>query len=451
MSEDNLAQYLVAVIGAGPAGLFAAKQLSSEGVAVVLLNRDIKPGGLAEYGIYPDKLKMKDGLRAQFRQILASANIHYYGNLIVGNQGDLSLNDLQELGFDAILVTVGAQGTKWLGLPGEDLTGVYHAKDLVYHYNRLPPFSQKQFAIGKRAAVIGIGNVMTDIAYHLINTLKVDEVIAIGRRGPNESKYERKELERIVAYLDMEAYEEEIRRVTPLMISLGQDAQAPLEFIRTTLQKAEPRQSNSRLTLQFLASPVCIHGDANGRVSGLEVEDNTLYLSGNTVKARSLGTRRIIPVDTVIFAIGDRVDDQFGLPVMNNVFIKCEQPLFPVEGISYEAFDPASGCPIKGVFVAGWSRQASAGLVGVARKDGTNGAKAVLQYLKTQAPRSTGLQPFMGRLEQIEKPLVRSEDLALLELAERSRAERLGLAEFKFSSNEDMLRAIRMAQLTPHR
>jgi ferredoxin--NADP+ reductase len=59
-------KYLAAIIGAGPAGLFAARYLSSNCVRVVMFNRDIKPGGLAEYGIYPDKIKMKEGLRKQF-------------------------------------------------------------------------------------------------------------------------------------------------------------------------------------------------------------------------------------------------------------------------------------------------------------------------------------------------------------------------------------------------
>ena len=63
-------QYMVAIVGAGPAGLYAARKLAEGGARVVLFNRDVKPGGLAEYGIYPDKLKMKQGLRAQFQQIL---------------------------------------------------------------------------------------------------------------------------------------------------------------------------------------------------------------------------------------------------------------------------------------------------------------------------------------------------------------------------------------------
>ena len=128
MSHDLGSQFLVAVVGAGPAGLFAARQLANEGAHVVVFNRDIKPGGLAEYGIYPDKHKMKEGLRKQFRQLLGMPQLDYYGHLTVGEDADLSLADLRACGFQAILVTVGAQGTKWLGLPGEDLLegGVEH-------------------------------------------------------------------------------------------------------------------------------------------------------------------------------------------------------------------------------------------------------------------------------------------------------------------------------------
>ena len=111
-------QYLVAVIGAGPAGLFGARELANQGAQVVLFNRDIKPGGLAEYGIYPTKYIMKAGLRKQFRQVLENPNIHYFGNISIGTQGDLTIDKLWKFGFQAILVTAGAQGAKWLGLPG---------------------------------------------------------------------------------------------------------------------------------------------------------------------------------------------------------------------------------------------------------------------------------------------------------------------------------------------
>jgi ferredoxin--NADP+ reductase len=102
-------QFYVAVIGAGPAGLFGARELANLGARVVLFNRDLKPGGLAEYGIYPNKNIMKNGLRKQFRQIMDLPNLDYYGNVTIGAQGDFTLDDLRGMGFQAILVTAGAQ------------------------------------------------------------------------------------------------------------------------------------------------------------------------------------------------------------------------------------------------------------------------------------------------------------------------------------------------------
>ncbi|MBT7370183.1 MAG: FAD-dependent oxidoreductase, partial [Gammaproteobacteria bacterium] len=195
----------VAVVGAGPAGIYAAKKLASFGAQVVIFNRDIKPGGLAEYGIFHSKYRMKQGLRKQFHKILSDENIRYYGNVHIGEDGDLSLDDLRQLGFRSIMVTVGAQGTKWLGLPGENLKGVFHAKDLVYHYNQLPPFSQRNYNIGKRAALIGVGNVMVDIAHWLIDDIKVDEVISVARRGPAEVKFTKKEMQNVANNLDLPA------------------------------------------------------------------------------------------------------------------------------------------------------------------------------------------------------------------------------------------------------
>ncbi|HET6846600.1 MAG TPA: FAD-dependent oxidoreductase, partial [Anaerolineales bacterium] len=215
MSEHRM--HYVAVIGAGPAGLFGARELASQGNRVVLINRDIKPGGLAEYGIYFDKYTMKDGLRKQFSQVLSNAGLTYYGNITVGSQGDLTLDDLRELGFQAILVTAGAQGTKWLGLPGEDLKGVYHAKDVVYYYNKLPPYSQWEFHLGKRCAIIGAGNVMVDLARYMLREVQADEVISIVRRGPAEVNFTKEEMKHIIANLDLDAFEAEIRRVTPVL------------------------------------------------------------------------------------------------------------------------------------------------------------------------------------------------------------------------------------------
>lgn len=452
MVTETQSKYLVAVIGAGPAGLYAARQLASQGVHVVLMNRDIKPGGLAEYGIYLSKHKMKEGLRKQFRKILESPQIEYYGNLVVGQKADLSLEELGAMGFQAELVTVGAQGTKWLGLPGEDLVGVYHAKDIVYHYNKLPPFSQKKFAVGERVALIGIGNVMIDIARWLIREVKVSEVIAVARRGPAEIKFTKKEMESVARNLDLEALDEELMRVSAVMEGVGQDVKAAKDFIYSALPKAEEPISETRFNLKFLASPSRIVGGERGEVRGLEVDDTTLVPKNGDTKAERLGTKRVLPVDSVIFCIGDRVDEEFGLPVRWNEFVKNPEPRFPIDGVSYEAYDPEIEKPVEGVFVAGWSREASSGLVGVARKDGELGAQAVLQYLETLSPgeiKSHDLDEFRTRISQLGKHVVTKEEWQRLEAIERAEAEQLGLEEYKFSSNEEMMEAIKKSTPQP--
>jgi ferredoxin--NADP+ reductase len=378
---------------------------------------------------------MKGGLRKQFRQVLELPNIDYYGNLTVGSQGDLSLDDLRALGVQAVLVTVGAQGTKWLGLPGEDLEGVYHAKDVVYYYNHLPPFSQKSFRFGKRCAVIGAGNVMLDITHFLTREKKVDEVIAVVRRGPAEVKFEKKEMEYVIDNLDQAALDAEIRRVAPLMQAVQQDPEAAKATILEALPKALTKVSATRFRFEFLASPVRMLGDEEGKLTQVELEDNILVETNGDTKARGTGNKRMLDVETVVFAIGDKVDDTFGLPVEWNEFVKNANPRFPVEGISYEA-------PAEDVFVGGWSRQASTGLVGYARKDGTNASKAVWQYLQTKQPVEPNLKAVTEKLKSLNKAIVNKEDIKKLEAVEIAEAQRRGIEEFKFDSNDEMLQAI---------
>ncbi len=433
-------QHQLVVIGAGPAGLYAARELAVNGVSVAIINRDIKPGGLAEYGIYPDKLKMKDGLRAQFRQILTQPAIKYYGNVSVGLNSDLRFDEFREMGFQAILVTVGAQGTKWLGLPGEQLTGVYHAKNLVYHYNRLPPFSEQNFAIGRKVAVVGAGNVMGDVVHYLTCEAKVSQVYTVVRRGPAEVKFDKKEMEVIVAHLDIAGLEKEIDRVAPVMRGLGQDPESSKESFRSIFAKGLPACADTHFMMDFLASPTRILGDDSGRVTGLEVENNTLVLEDGQVKARGLGAYRVLDVDTVIFAIGDAVDSSLGLPTSGSEFAKDLSPRFPVDGNSYEAYDPKGEQDLSDIFVAGWARKASTGLVGIARRDGTNGAKAVLQYLATKpAIDDTPIKNLDNRLNRLGKPVVDKECLGALLQAERQQALQLGVEDFRFKHNQEML------------
>ncbi|MBL8062739.1 MAG: FAD-dependent oxidoreductase [Anaerolineales bacterium] len=427
-------QFFVAVIGAGPAGLFGARELANHGVRVALFNRDIKAGGLAEYGIYLEKHTMKEGLRKQFRQALDLANIDYYGNVSIGSNGDMNLDEIRALGFDAVLVSAGAQGTKSLGLPGEDLDGVYHAKDVVYHYNKLPPFSQRKFRFGKRCAIIGAGNVMVDIARFLINYQGVEEVTAVVRRGPAEVNFTKDEMKHLIGYLDLNEFENELKRVLPALEAIQQDPEIGRHKVVDALAKADPKVRDAKFHFDFLASPTGMIGE-NGQLTALEVEDNILTEKDGKTSAKGTGIKRILNVDTVIFAIGDQVDASFGLPTEWGEFSKNKEPKFPVEGVSYES-------TTEGVFVGGWSRKASEGLVGYARRDGTNAAKAVLQYLETKSPANASPEAVTERIKSLPKPIIMKEDIKKLETVEAEEAKKRGLEEFKFGSNDEMLQAM---------
>ena len=162
----------------------------------------------------------------------------------------------------------------------------------------------------------------------------------------------------------------------PALQAVNEGSDVGRHKVLDALPKADPKFADTRFRFEFLTSPVQMLGE-NGILTGLEVEDNILVLKDGVLKSRGTGHKRVLPVDTVIFAIGDKVDESFGLPVASNEFIKNPTPRFPVDDLSYEAFDAATNSIIPDVFVGGWSRQASDGLVGLARKDGTNAARAV--------------------------------------------------------------------------
>jgi len=315
----------------------------------------------------------------------------------------------------------------------------------VYFYNQLPPFSQRKFRFGKRCAIVGAGNVMVDVAHFLIRETKVDEVVAVVRRGPLEVNFTHKEMEVLIANLDLGRLDAEIARVAPMMQAVGQDPQAGRAKILEALPKAVPASSPTVFRFEFLASPTQMLGEG-GMLARLEIEDNILVAADGEKKARGTGRKRTLEVETVVFAIGDKVDEGFGLPTKWNEFVKSPEPKYPVDKLSYEAFDPETGKPIVGVFVGGWSRKASEGLVGYARKDGINAARAVWRYLQTLPPVPVNSGTVAARMKELNKPVVSKEDIKRLEAVEAAEAQKRGLEEFKFSSNEEMLQAAGLLQ-----
>ncbi|MBM2806390.1 MAG: hypothetical protein HW419_4283 [Deltaproteobacteria bacterium] len=437
-------QHLVAVVGAGPAGIYATRKLTEAGHRVVLINRDIKPGGLAEYGIFVDKEKMKTGLRKQFKRILADPRAFYLGHVTVGLNQPLSLKDLQAMGFGAVVVTAGAQGTKKLGIEGEDSIGVYHAKDVVYHYNSLPPFSERHFEIGRRVAIIGMGNVMVDIANWLLNLKKIDQVVVVARRGPLEKAYDDSEFEYIDMYLDNADMKQEIDRIGAQLTAVGQDVGA---ITQKMVRQGEPLEGR-RLTFRYLCSPTKVIANEQGRVAALEAEENEMILQDGKTVAKGTGRTRRIEVDCVIYAIGDQVDASLGLPFSRGAFVTNPEKLpGDPNPAAYQPYDPETKKALDGIFVAGWSRNASVGLVGVAKQDAERGMKVVNAYLATKEGGSAGemeakIEALMEMLKKKGASVVTKADVELLEGAEQEAAKARKTWDFKYTSDEKMLEVI---------
>jgi ferredoxin--NADP+ reductase len=445
-AENN---YLVAVIGAGPAGLYAAQYLARKGVHVVLFNRDIKPGGLAEYGIFPDKVKMRTGLMAQFTRILEMPNVRYQGNVTIGQSGDLQLDQLREAGFQAFMITTGAQKNSWLGLPGEDLAGVYHANDIVFHYNRLPAYADWQLDFGEQVAVIGAGNVMLDIVNYLNCKHHSCVVTAYARRGPTEVKFDKQTLEPVAGCLDFPAIEAAVNAAHPSVVGAGSDVGYFFNLLTQARAKAVDCDSGLTFRMDFLRSPRRLIGDKHGRVKAIVFEINALVREGDRVTARSTGQRETVSADTVIFSIGSQVDPGFGLPVAAGNYVTTPEPRFPVDGISYEVYNPDLCAHCEDIFVSGWARLASEGIVGLARKDAERGAQALLRYLETIRPVSTRItQNALDRLPILDKRIVDLADLETLWAAEDKLAAQSGAPMDKFKTNAEMLAVIEKGSKT---
>lgn len=442
MAEDL--GHVVAVVGAGPAGLFATRALATAGCRVLLLNRDIKPGGLAEYGIFLDKYKMKGGLRRQFQKILSDPRVTYLGHVPVGPDGPLTVAQLRGLGFDALVFAIGAQGTKYLGVEGERLPGVHHAKDLVYHYNRLPPFAEQEFPMGRRVAIVGVGNVMVDVANYCAHYCDCDEIVAIARRGPFEKAYEDKEFEDIEDAFDLPLYRQELERIRPSLEAVDQNPNDLLKALAATPEPDLP--TRARLRFRFLASPKRVIAEG-GRVVALEVEETRLERKGERINAVGTGEVTRIPCDTVVFAVGDRVDERFGLPCKDGLYVTAPGA-GEVPAAAYQVWDPEKGQPLAGVFVVGWARRASDGVVGRAKLDAETGIKHVVSWLQARPKRPAAeavrvLDSVSAALQKAGASPVTYADVQRVEAEERARAAAAGVEELKFTSDAEMLALLR--------
>ena len=440
-------KHVVIVAGAGPAGMAVAAALGKAGHEVIILNRDIKFGGLAEYGIFPSKLKLRGGLRKQYWELLGQPHVHYFGNVSIGKGKDLTVEDVRALGASAIVFSIGAQGTKAIGVEGDSAKGVFHAKDVVYHFNRLPGFGDRPFDMGKHVAVIGAGDVMVDIAHWLTRYKKVERVTAIVRRGPAERKYNPKEIRAICANMDLDGIKKEFDRIKDRLVAVGQKPDEIMKGLLEEFTKCEPTVSQTKMGFRFLASPKRILVDGHNQVRALEMEDNKLEPKGEDTAAVGLKHYYEFPCDSVVFAVGDKVDETVGLPYKGGVYVTCPNKTSndPDDAL-FQAYDEASGKIVDGVFLAGWARKASEGLVGVAKRDGDWCAEVVLRYLATKTaanPANAVLEKLRTLLKERKSRPVDVRGLRALETAEKGHKGPTDcIGEFKFVTNQEMLALI---------
>src|SRR6516162_7135913 len=208
----------VAVVGSGPAGLYAAEALVKQAAAlpvpvpvrVDVIDRLPTPYGLVRYGVAPDHKSIKS-IAQYLRKVLESPGVRFAGGVHLGE--DVTRADLLSC-YDAVVYATGAMRDRRLGIPGEDLPGSYAATDFVNWYCGHPDVDPDRFTLdAESVAVIGVGNVAVDVARILIRdpgelretdvsqpvldalvASKVREVYVIGRRGPAQAKFTTKEL-----------------------------------------------------------------------------------------------------------------------------------------------------------------------------------------------------------------------------------------------------------------
>jgi ferredoxin--NADP+ reductase len=203
------------------------------------------------------------------------------------------------------------------------------------------------------------------------------------------------------------------------------------------------------MKFRFLASPRRVLADANNHVRALEIEETKLEPKGQDFAAVGLKEFYEFPCDSVVFAVGDKVDESVGLPCRNGAFITNPvQTGNDPDDALFQAYDEKTGKVLPGIFLTGWARKASEGLVGIAKRDGEWCTEVLMRYLESKSPRErVEIDEIISRLRSLlaerRSQTVNVECLRLLEAGEKEQARGHDcLGEFKLSSNEEMLALI---------
>lgn len=378
--------FRVAIIGSGPAGVYAADILTKSQevaggevqVSIDLFESQPAPYGLIRYGVAPDHPRIK-GIVNALHKVLDRGDIRFLGNVTFGR--DITLADLRRH-YDAIIFATGATKDAVLDIPGIELEGSFGGADFVSWYDGHPDVSREWPLTAKEIAVIGNGNVALDVArvlskhaddmlvteipdnvYRGLKESPVTDVHIFGRRGPAQVKFTPLELRELSHSKDVDIvlYEEDFDFDEASDIAIKSNNQVKIMVNTLTNWLVEEHDQNRvpasrRLHLHFLHTPIEITG-ADGHVTGIRFERNELDGTGNV---RGTGEFIDYPVQAVYRAVGYLGSE---LP---EVDFDSKRGVIPNDGGRVVSAD---GTQVPGLYATGWIKRGPVGLIGSTKGD----------------------------------------------------------------------------------
>lgn len=377
----------VAVVGAGPAGLYAADFLTFDGdgsVLVDVVERLPVPFGLLRYGVAPDHLNIK-AAGDTLMEVLERPDVSLYAHVAVGE--DVTVEELRER-YDAVIYALGASDDRSIGIPGEELPGSVSATSFVNWYNGHPEATPHDLSSVTAVAVVGVGNVAVDVARILLKdpaelsptdvpgpvlaalqASTVTDVHVLGRRGPQHAKWTTKELRELgelagvgVVVDDGALPEEPPEGSTPV-------TKRNLKVLSDWASR-EAAETPRRLHLHFGARPVEVLG--SDRVEAVRLERTSPEGVGT-------GETWELPVQRVLRSVGYRSAGLPGVP-----FDGATSTIPTVDSRVVR-----DGAAAPGEYVVGWIKRGPVGILGTNRKD----AEDAVESLRADAAGLLAVRP----------------------------------------------------------
>jgi len=371
----------VAIIGAGPAGLYAAEALLKKPDLVLtidIFNRFPTPFGLVRDGVAPDHQSIKAVARVLDRT-LADPRVRFFGNVTYGV--DVHHKELKRF-YDQIVYAVGAQADRRMSIPGEDLLNSFPAISFVGWYNGHPDYRDLPVDLScERAVIVGNGNVAMDVTRMLVvspDALQKTDIVVLGRRGAAQASFTTPELRELgrLEGVDVVVDPQDIQLDPASQAEVEEDrtAKANLKYLREYALRTE-HPAPRRITLRFLASPVEIIG-TGGRVAAVKVEHNELVVDSNGgLRSKGTGRLEVIEAGLVLRSIGYRTVPIEGVPF--------DHATSTVNNIAGQVVHPNTGDMVPGEYVVGWAKRGPTGRIGNNKPDSASTVESMVSDIPT--------------------------------------------------------------------